>query len=58
VLFVGWSDQAGCGELIERALHGGQPDGAALLGEPGGELLYGLASVHPQCLESPDGGRT
>jgi hypothetical protein len=48
--FVGWSDQAGCGELIERALDGGQPDRAALLGEPGGELLDGLAAVYPQCL--------
>jgi hypothetical protein len=58
VRFTGRSDQAGCGELIERALGGGQPDGAALLGEPGGDLLGSLTAVYPQRFGGPYGGRT
>jgi hypothetical protein len=46
LLFNGRSDQAGCGELIERMLDGCHPDGAALLGEPAGELLGGLPAAN------------
>jgi len=56
--FTGRSDQAGSGEFIKRALDGGQPDGAALFGEPGGELLGSLTAVYPQRFEGPYGGRT
>jgi hypothetical protein len=55
LLFVGWGNQAGCGELIERALDGGQSDGTALLGEPGGELLGSLPAVNPQRFEGVEG---
>src|SRR4029434_6724952 len=49
-------DQAGCGELIERALDGCQPDGTAVLGESGGKLLGSLTAIYPQRFEGPDGG--